>query len=662
MTACKTSIIGIDTGGTFTDFIYQKNGTWQVHKILSTPDDPSRAVLEGLEHISSDLNCTIVHGTTVATNAILERKGVKTALITNKGFEDIIEIRRQNRLELYNLFYSGPDEIVPRELRFGIKGRINAQGREIQPLDTDGLKQAARQLSSLGVESIAVCLLFSYLDPSHEKQVAEEFQDLSVHVSLSHKILPEFREFERMSTTVVNAGVSPRMSGYLHRIKKNVHPAPLRIMQSNGGSISVDTAMEESVRTILSGPAGGVVGALETGRRAGFDKLITFDMGGTSTDVCLIDQRLPLTTETVIAGHPLKVPMLDIHTVGAGGGSLVRIDAGGSLRTGPESAGADPGPVCYGKGRQLTITDANLFLNRLIPERFLNGKIRLVTDRLHLAFQELSSRAGLDPVRLAEGILAVANAGMERAIRVISVEKGFDPREFTLFSFGGAGGLHCVFLAEMLSIPRVLVPRNPGILSAMGMVMSHVIKDYSRTVMLPVKDLAAENLEKMFVVMQKQAEKDMQAQGFSPEQVNNRLFLDMRYQGQSFEIMVPFSKEFIQNFETVHKQKYGYNHSSRGMEIVNLRLRCLASPVRPEPEKIPAGRKKPEPEAVVQEKRVIFNGQALPSRVIDRDRLLAGNEFSGPAVVVEYSSTIVVPPAARARVDVYGNLLLDTGK
>ncbi|MGD8984148.1 MAG: hydantoinase/oxoprolinase family protein, partial [Desulfobacteraceae bacterium] len=375
--------IGVDTGGTFTDFVFKDGDRWGVYKLLSTPRNPAEAVLKGLQHIAGAKAKHIVHGSTVATNAILERKGVKTALITNKGFEDIIEIGRQNRSRLYDLAYRKEPHIVPKELRFGVKERALCTGEILEDLDVEGAKHILQKIREAKAESVAVCLLYSYLAPAHEKTLGDLVETLNIPVSLSHDILSEFREFERTSTTIINAYVSPKMKGYVsYLMDALVKEDSLRVMQSNGGSISAVTAMNESVRTILSGPAGGAVGAYEIGKMAGFDKIISFDMGGTSTDVSLMDEQLSLTLESEISGYPVKVPMIDIHTVGAGGGSVAYMDLGGSLKVGPESAGADPGPICYGKGDRITVTDAHLYLGRLIPEHFLGGSMRLQTDKL----------------------------------------------------------------------------------------------------------------------------------------------------------------------------------------------------------------------------------------------------------------------------------------
>ena len=638
-----------------------------MHKALSTPDDPSRAVLEGLESIAGHENDQVVHGSTVATNAVLERKGVKIAIITNAGFEDVIEIGRQNRDQLYNLFYRRPLAVVPARLRFGVSARMDASGKEVQSLDQEALSSIKTSLKELQVQSVAVCFLFSYLNAEHEQAVYDALEDLHIPVSLSHCILPEFREFERLSTTVVNAYVAPKMSGYLQRIQDRLHPASLRIMQSNGGSISAGQAMQEPVRTILSGPAGGVVGAVETAKKAGFEKIITLDMGGTSTDTCLIDKTLPLSTETCLSGFPLKVPMLDIHTVGAGGGSIARLDPGGALKVGPESAGSDPGPICYGRGTEITVTDAHLFLGRLQADRFLGGDMSLDRENLDKAFEELSGRSGLEPLQLAEGILSVADTNMERAIRVISVEKGFDPREFTLVSFGGAGGLHCAELARMLSIPRVLVPANPGVLSALGMVLADVIKDYSRTVMLRREGASRGRLQELFGPLEEQARAEMLHEGFDEKIVSLQSYLDVRYQGQSFEIMVPwhFGEDPGDGFEELHRQKYGYIHQGRDMEVVSLRLRAVGTPAKPALQPCPPGDAQVSRKALHGQTQVYFEGGLISAHILDRNELIPGNRFEGPAVITEYTSTVFVPPFARARVDEWGNIvlsILDTDK
>lgn len=652
-------IIGVDTGGTFTDFIYKDGDEWGVHKRLSTPHDPSEAVINGIKHIAGDRNVQVVHGSTVATNAILERKGVKTALISNDGFEDVIQIGRQNRSELYNLSFCKKPHIVPPELRFGITGRIDHHGNEIELFSEEKVQNILNKIKESGVESVALCLLFSYLNPVHENRMRELLDGIGISVSVSHEILAEFREFERTSTTVINAYVSPKMTKYLTKLQKTLGDDPLRIMQSNGGSISAETAMNESVRTILSGPAGGAVGAHAIGKMAGYDRLITFDMGGTSSDVALINEDLPLTLESAIEDYPVKVPMIDIHTVGAGGGSIARLDEGGSLTVGPESAGADPGPICYGKGSEITVTDANLYLGRLIPEHFLGGEMSLKTDMLNAAMEKMAEKAGLSSVELAEGILDIANTNMERAIRVISVERGFDPREFSMFSFGGAGGMHCAFLAKLLSIPKLFIPNNPGILSAVGMVMADVIKDYSLTVMRNQHNTTVDDLEKLFAPLEEQGRADLTEEGFASGDILVERFLDMRYQGQSFEIIVPFSGDWIEEFSKLHEQNYGYRNDDKTVEIVNIRLRTKGMPVKPEFPETGGFVSEMDSEAFLGTTETVFDSTKMETRILDRDKLRPGNKVDGPAIIIEYSSTLVIPPFAKGEVDLYGNLIFD---
>lgn len=653
-------LVGVDTGGTFTDFVYKIGKAWRTLKILSTPKNPAQAVLKGLEAIAKREKRAIVHGSTIATNAILERKGAKTALVTNEGFEDIVEIGCQNRDRLYCLTYSPRPPLVPKGLRFGIKGRILQDGGVYEELDDNEIYELAHLLRERDIESIAVSLLFSFKNPSHENRVGKILEETRFPISLSHKVLPEFREYERMSTTVINAYVSPLMKKYVSHLKACLGPEDLlRIMQSNGGSISSDRAMTESVRTILSGPAGGTVGGMEVAKVAGFEKVITFDMGGTSTDVSLIDGKLRLTTEGAIDRFPVKVPMIEIHTVGAGGGSIAYIDEGGALRVGPRSAGADPGPICYGKGREITVTDANLFLRRLIPEYFLGGRMRLKVERLEAYFKHMASNLKLSELELSEGIISVVNSSMERAIRVISVERGHDPREFVLVAFGGAGGMHAAYLARLLSIPRVLIPENPGTLSALGMLMADVIKDYSHTVMLKAHRTSVEELRALFSPLEEQALNEMDEEGIGRGSVVMEHLLDVRYVGQSYELMIPFGDDFVHKFHQAHEKNYGYKDTNKNLEIVNIRVRARGVPEKPSLEKKPYGGQRAQEEALLKYETIIFDSKEIHTPVYQRQRLLPGNRIPGPALVVEYTSTTVIPPFARAEVDEFGNLLLE---
>ncbi len=652
-------IIGVDTGGTFTDFIWQDGEEQGEYKLLSTPQNPAEAVLAGLRHIARERPYQLIHGSTVATNALLEKKGARTALITNRGFEDLIEIARQNRPELYQLQVVKNPPLVPSKYRFGLPGRVDQSGAIIEELDEATLGPLLEELNAAKIESIAVSLLFSFSNPEHELLVGKSLQSLKLPMSLSHQTLAEFREYERTSTTLINAYVAPKMEHYLSELEAEVGPNSFRIMQSNGGSISAKTARRESVRTILSGPAGGAVGAATIGRQSGQDKLISFDMGGTSTDVSLIDGELPLTTESTIAGYPVKVPMIDIHTVGAGGGSIARLDRGGSLQVGPQSAGADPGPICYGKGQELTVTDANLFLGRLIPDQFLGGGMALEAAKVGLSMRAFAAEMDLEAAELAEGILAVANTTMERAIKKISVEKGFDPREFCLFSFGGAGGMHAVDLARLLQIPKVMIPTAPGILSACGMLFADVIKDYSQTVMLGLEEAAPARLKGLLHPLERQAERDLQLEGVPQDRIELQPLLDMRYCGQSFELMVPLSDDFIASFHQKHTQVYGYSNPHKPTEVVNLRLRAFGRPPRLAAQKQPAGGTVPEQQAQLGTSSAVFSGHAFETAIFERSSLEPGNQIQGPAILVEYSSTIVLPPDCRAVVDPYGHLLID---
>ncbi len=651
-------IIGVDTGGTFTDFIWQNGDKCGEHKRLSTPHNPAEAVLAGLKHLAGEQPFQLVHGSTVATNALLEKKGARTALITNRGFEDVIEIARQNRPKLYDLQVKKNPPLVPKELRFGVPGRVDPEGTIIENLTAADLQPLLDDLKQQQIESIAVTLLFSFNNPQHERLIANSLQKLNLPISLSHQILAEFREYERTSTTLINAYVSPKMDRYLGQVAEQSGAETFRIMQSNGGSISAATARRESVRTILSGPAGGAVGAAAIGKQSGQEKLISFDMGGTSTDVALIDGQLPLTTESTIAGYPVKVPMIDIHTVGAGGGSIARLDSGGSLRVGPESAGADPGPICYGQGTELTVTDANLYLGRLIPNNFLGGGMQLQTETVRQQMEAFAARLDLDPIELAEGILAVANSAMEGAIKKISVERGFDPREFSLFSFGGAGGMHAVELAKLLQMPQVMIPTSPGILSACGMLMADVIKDYSQTVMLSEEQAKHALLDELFQPLMAQAKTDLQAEGVADKRIELQPVLDMRYCGQSFELLVDYRENFISGFHQQHQRAYGYASEGKPVEIVNLRLRAFSRPDHQTPQALPNVGEQLLAEVTLGQTQTVFDGSWHQAAILDRKKLLHGNRFSGPAIITEYSSTIVLPPDWQCSVDRHGHLLL----
>ena len=479
-------VLAVDTGGTFTDFLLFDGGRVSTLKIPSTPADPADAVLVGIETLLGEGRpFVLIHGSTVGTNALLERKGARVVLVTNRGFEDVIEIGRQNRPQLYALVGHRLPPLVARDDRIGIAGRIGPAGEEIEPLDPVELGDLAGREAS----SWAVALLHSYANSGHESVVARQLRDRDRLVSVSSEVLPEYREYERISTTVINAYVAPVVSGYLGRLERESGADGVRIMGSNGGALPIARARDEPIHTVLSGPAGGVVGALAWARQAGREEIVTFDMGGTSTDVSLCPGRPIRTREFVIAGHPAAIPVIDIHTVGAGGGSLARLDPGGALRVGPESAGAVPGPICYGRGgSQLTVTDAHVWLGRLPTGAFLGGATPLHRDSIEEPMSWLAEQLGTTAEEAAAGILAVANSSMERALRVISVERGYDPATFAVVAFGGAGGLHVAELTERLGAAEAVIPPNPGLLSAYGMLAAPISKDASRTVLVASDD------------------------------------------------------------------------------------------------------------------------------------------------------------------------------
>jgi len=651
--------IGVDTGGTFSDFMLMEGDTLVMHKVLSTPDNPARAVLQGLRHLRTDLaGVDVVHGSTVATNALLERKGARTALITTRGFEDILEIGRQTRPHLYDPFVRKQPPLVPARLRFGVAERLAYNGEVLTPLTQQEIDTVLERVRRSGAQSLAICLLHAYANPVHEDMVTQAAARLGIPVSASHQILPEFREYERCSTTVVNAYLRPVMQRYLQTLATELQGAHLSVMRSNGGVMSAARAHQEAVHTVLSGPAGGVVGAFHVAREAGYTRAMTFDMGGTSTDVSLCDAQPRTTNETMVAGCPVKVPVLDIHTVGAGGGSLASLDPGGALRVGPQSAGADPGPVCYGKGTGLTVTDANLYLGRLHPDWFLGGQMPLDVVRARDAVEAFARQLRLPPEAACEGIVEVVNANMEGAMRVISVERGHDPREFALVAFGGAGGMHAADLARRLSMPTVLVPTSPGILSAFGMLMTDYVQEYAQTVLVPATEFTAERAAAAFRELEERGRLAMRDEGVAPQDVQISRFLDMSYVGQSFELLVPYLPHFIDEFHRRHDLRYGYEDSARPTQVVNVRMRVIG----PSGTSYRAPREPQQGEearaAHVDTIAMYIEGQWRQAPVYDRQRLHAGNRVSGPALITEYSATTVVPAAFVAHVDPQHNLVL----
>jgi N-methylhydantoinase A len=642
--------IGVDTGGTFTDFVFERDGRVTLFKLPSTPSDPSLAIRQGLDRISAETGARldrleVVHGTTVGTNALLQRRGARIALVTTRGFEDVLVIGRQARPELYNLNAIMPPSLVEDELRLGIGERVVASGEVIEPLDQRDLEALVGKLKRAKVEAVAISLLFSFLHPEHEERIAAALASLDVPLSISSHILPEYREYERTSTVVINAYLQPLMGRYLTRLSDARN---LRVMQSSGGSISAEVAAVEPVRTILSGPSGGVVGALRAARSAGLKNVITFDMGGTSTDVALCDSgAIRTTNEATVAGLPVAVSVMDIHTVGAGGGSIARVDEGGSLRVGPESAGADPGPACYGRSNLPTVTDAHVVLGHFGGAGLLGGEFELDEKRARDAVAKLADdlsrvsgkRTSINAA--AEGVLAVANANMERALRHISVERGHDPRQFALLPFGGAGGLHAVDLARALRIPTVIVPTAPGALSAVGVLVADVIKDQSRTVMFTHGTKQTTKLAKVFAEMQREAARVLRSEGFSGSKQRHERSLAMRYRGQSFELEVRNTTgDLATAFHRAHRERYGYAQEQSEIEIVSARLRSFGIVEKLAQRKIESGKSRSH------------------GNIYRREELRAGTKLKTPCIVTEYSATTLIDADSKARIDSFGNILI----
>jgi N-methylhydantoinase A len=662
--------IAIDSGGTFTDCVWLENSTLRILKVFSTPADPSEAIAGAVAQIVPDSSrerspIVVLHGTTVGTNTLLQRKGARVAFVTTSGFEDSIEIGRQHRPRLYDFFFEKDPPLAAANLRFGVAERTSAEGQVLQRPSPSDMAALVADIASAAPQAIALSLLFSFTNAENEQRVARELQSLGIPVSVSHQILPEFREFERASTVLVNAYLQPVMQKYLQGLRDRLQSsrrsqtntaARIFVMQSSGGITSLETAAAQPVRTVLSGPAGGVVGAAALARRSGFEKIISFDMGGTSSDVALVEGKASTTSEAEVAGIPVRVPILDIHTVGAGGGSLARFDAGGALRVGPESAGSDPGPICYGRGERPTVTDANLLLGRLPADQFLGGSFQLDLPRTQKLVQEWLKKNGsrFSVEEFAAGVIRVVNANMEKAIRVVSIERGYDSRQFALVAFGGAGAMHACELAHALRIPEVIVPAYPGALSALGILISDVVKDHSRTVLLRVRELPKRKLDALYAELKNEVSVEMEKEGWQGRAVFERS-ADLRYRGQGYELNLPFTPDLLQRFHDGHKRRYGYSSPDRDVEIVTVRLRGrVASPEKLAQLKI-EGRAGNLSNASAQ---VWFGGRRLKTQILPREKLKAGKTYRGPAIITEYSATTVVPPNFAFRADMAGNLII----
>lgn len=698
----------VDTGGTFTDICLLREDTGEtfISKVPSTPSDPARAVLCGLAEAMTAAGLDsaglklLLHGTTVATNALLEGKGSPTALLVTRGFKDLLLIGRQNRPDLYDFWAVKPPPLIPRRLTFEVTERILADGRVYISLDEEEVESIVREILQAGVLSIAVSFLHSYANPLHEKKVREIISRIhsSARVTLSSDILPEFREYERTSTTAINALVQPPVADYLTRLEEGLtymvlreNPLPktpgegssgqegntypgLLIMQSSGGVLTAAQARRESARTVLSGPAGGVLAGIYLARQTGRPNIITADMGGTSMDICLIKNEQPrYTTEGTIGGYPIGLPMLDIYTIGAGGGSIGWIDSGGAMRVGPASAGADPGPACYGLGgTDPTITDANLVLGRINPRQTLGRGLRLQPRLARQCLEEKIAR----PLRLsveeaAAGMIRVVNAAMARAMRVVSVQRGHDPRDFTLVAFGGAGPLHAVELARELNIPYVLIPRYPGVTSALGMFTADVRRDYVRTVLLPLNVTQTEQLMDLYAPLEEKARRELEQEGFPSHQISLTRELNIRYTGQSYTLTLPVPAGQLspgdleilhRNFHLLHRQQYGFCREEAPVEVVSLRVVALGNLPRLNLATFlkKKGRPPVAPEAVAKHP-VFFDGRFILTPFYQRRDLEPDTTLQGPAVIEQSDTTTLVWPGVTLRVDRWGNLVLHVG-
>ncbi len=675
--------LGVDTGGTFTDLVLLggDGAEPRVVKLPSTPDDPARAVVAGVDALlgpgdargerggiaRADLH--LVHGTTVALNALLTGRGLaRAALVTNAGFRDLIEIGRQDRPDLYALHPEKPAPLVERELRFEIDQRTWPDPATGAPVEVRRPSAAARrallaELRAARPDSVAVCLLHAYADPEIELEVARALEPLGVPVTCSATLLREYREFERFSTAAANAALVPLMRDYLGRLERRVGVGRLSLLQSSGGTLPAAAAAEEPVRVLFSGPAGGVIGAARAAAEAGFDRMVGLDMGGTSTDVAFaagtVQPGAAAGGPVAVAGHPIGVPALDIHTIGCGGGSLVRVDSGGVLHVGPESAGADPGPVGYGRGEELTLTDAHVQLGHVAEGNFLGGALPLDRDRVAAKFEELARRLGTTPARAARGVLEVARAAVRRAVGVMTMQRGQDPAGLVLVGFGGAGGLHAAAVAESLRMPAALVPRLPGLLSAAGMAAADAVRETSRTLLRPLRDCPPAERRRAARELVAAARDELRAEGHPARAVEVEVELDLRYAGQAYELRLPDTGAAAEaDFHRRHAALYGHALEGREVELVALRARAVVR--RPAPQ-VRRARRRPLPaDAVAGHRRADF-GRALSCPVVRRERLAPGHAFAGPALVEEYSGTTLVPPGWSARVTGGGHLRLDRG-
>lgn len=654
-------LLGVDTGGTFTDFVLWRAGRLRVHKVLSTPAAPERAIVQGIAELGLGEavrrgELTVIHGSTVATNAALERKGVRTLLVTNQGLGDMLSIGRQTRARLYELNPPPVEVPVPPEDCVEVSCRIAADGERLAPLTAGDLGRLRAAIAGRQPGAVAINLLFSFVDEEDEKALEAACPE-GVFVSRSSFVLPEYREYERGMATWLNAYLGPRVAGYLERLHRTLAPSPLGVMQSSGGTIDAAQAARRAVNLLLSGPAGGLAaaryfaGALNPGGTP--EKLLTFDMGGTSTDVALVDGDLRLTSEGRLGPFPVAVPMVDMHTIGAGGGSLAQVDAGGLLQVGPASAGADPGPACYGQGGvEATVTDANAVLGRLLPEFFLGGDMALDLASAEGAIDRLARALQLDRLQTALGIIRLANEHMVSALRVISVQRGYNPADFTLCCFGGAGGLHVCALAEELGMTRALVPVHGGVLSALGMLVAPRERQLSLSLQVPLDEVESAGLQQMLGELAADGQRELLGEGVAQAEIRRDFSVDLRYQGQSFSLNLPADEvdSLVTAFHEAHRQRYGHALDIP-VELVNLRARvsARAAPLILEP--LATG---DLPAPLDTKPLPVLGGTAI----YERQALPAGVEITGPALICEQVATTLIAPGWLAKVDGMGNLRL----
>jgi len=649
-------IIGVDTGGTFTDFAIYDNGKIKTQKIPSNPKNPEKPIIEGLKNFINR-KFILIHGTTVTTNAFLEKKFAKTAFLCTKGFEHIINIGRQNRTNLFSLNVKKHPSIVPVSLCFGINERTDSEGRILKKVKEKEIIDLANKLKKKKIKSIGLLLLHSYKQPKNEEKVSKILKDYDFYFSCSSNILAEYREYERAIVTVLNAALMPILDKYLHGLNLSLKGNKLYIIQSNGGLLSIEQIRKEPVRTMLSGPSGGVIAAKEIAEKKDIKNIITLDMGGTSTDVSVIKNgKISLSKQAMLENLPIRVPMIDIETVGAGGGSIARIDRAGVLRVGPESAGANPGPACYGKSFFPTVTDAFTVIGAIRPEYFLGGKMKIFPERSFEAIGDIAEKIGKSVYNTAEGIIRIAVSSIERALRAITVEKGEDPRLFTLMPFGGAGGLVAFLLADRLGINKIIAPDYQGVFSAFGMLFSNYRKEFIKSILKHFSRNLIKEIDKEFYELEKQAIKILDEEDLKEENRQINKYIEMRYKGQSYELTVPYSKKFLIDFHKKHNQLYSYNLSDEDCEIVNLRLVALGKSLS---DKIKLKAPKSSKRIRKQEKEVFFNGKKQKFNFYKREELVKGMKIKTPLVITSEHASIMINENFKAEIDEYSNIIIE---